>query len=70
MTVEKVGEILRCNICGNLAVVKRVVGGGTLVCCGQEMEKTGETAEAYCRQLFKEKEMVAAGDWKALEDHS
>ena len=65
MTVDKMGEIFRCNICGNLAVVKEV-GGGTLVCCGQGMEKTGEMAEAYCNKLLKEKEIVAAGDWKAL----
>jgi desulfoferrodoxin-like iron-binding protein len=38
MAVEKVGEKYRCNICGNEVVVT-VVGGGTLVCCGEDMEK-------------------------------
>lgn len=38
MSVEKVDEKYRCNICGNEVVVTKV-GGGTLVCCNQEMEK-------------------------------
>ena len=38
MTVEKVGEKYRCNICGNEVTVTKV-GGGTLVCCGEDMEK-------------------------------
>ena len=38
MAVEKVGEKYRCNICGNEVEVT-VVGGGTLVCCGEDMEK-------------------------------
>jgi len=37
MAVEKKGEKYRCNICGNEVVVIKV-GGGTLVCCGQDME--------------------------------
>ena len=37
MAVEKVGEKYRCNVCGNEVVVTKV-GGGTLVCCGQDME--------------------------------
>ena len=40
MAVEKVGEKYRCNVCGNEVVVTKV-GGGTLVCCGQDMEKIG-----------------------------
>ncbi len=40
MAVEKVGEKYRCNVCGNEVVVT-AVGGGTLVCCGQDMEKLG-----------------------------
>ena len=37
MAVKEVGEMYRCNICGNeVRVIK--VGGGTLVCCGQEMK--------------------------------
>lgn len=38
MAVEKVGETYRCNVCGNEVVVTEV-GGGTLVCCGEDMEK-------------------------------
>ena len=38
MGVKKVDEKYRCNICGNEVVVTKV-GGGILVCCGQEMEK-------------------------------
>ncbi|HDZ60015.1 MAG TPA: desulfoferrodoxin FeS4 iron-binding domain-containing protein [Actinobacteria bacterium] len=38
MAVEAVGEKYRCNICGNLVVVEEA-GGGTLVCCDENMEK-------------------------------
>ena len=38
MAVEKVGEKYRCNVCGNVVVVTEA-GGGTLVCCGQDMEQ-------------------------------
>ena len=38
MAVEKEGEKYRCNICGNEVVVTKA-GGGTLVCCGEDMEK-------------------------------
>ncbi len=37
MGVEKVGEKYRCNICGNEVTVTKA-GGGTLVCCGEDME--------------------------------
>ena len=38
MAVEKVGEKYRCNVCGNEVIVTKV-GGGTLVCCGEDMQK-------------------------------
>ncbi len=38
MGAEKVGEEYRCNICGNEVTVTKA-GGGTLVCCGQNMQK-------------------------------
>ena len=38
MAVQKIGEKYRCNVCGNEVVVTEV-GGGTLVCCGQDMER-------------------------------
>jgi desulfoferrodoxin-like iron-binding protein len=33
-----VGDTYLCNICGNKVELKEV-GGGTLVCCGEPMEK-------------------------------
>ena len=37
MGVKNAGEKYRCNICGNELTVTQV-GGGTLGCCGEEME--------------------------------
>lgn len=36
MGVSAEGERYLCEICGNEVVVEKV-GGGTLVCCGEEM---------------------------------
>lgn len=45
MAVKKIGEVYKCSICGNVVSVHEV-GGGTLVCCGKEMELLEEqTAE-------------------------
>ena len=41
MAVEQVGEVYRCEVCGNEVEVI-AVGGGTLVCCGQDMIKIEE----------------------------
>jgi len=41
MAVRKLDEKYRCSICGNEVVVTKV-GGGTLVCCGQDMELVKE----------------------------
>ena len=38
--VKEVGEKYRCSICGNEVTVTKA-GGGTLVCCGKDMEKIG-----------------------------
>ena len=38
MAVQEVDERYKCNICGNDVQVM-AVGGGTLMCCGEEMEK-------------------------------
>jgi desulfoferrodoxin-like iron-binding protein len=38
MDVEEVGEKYRCHVRGNEVEVIEV-GGGTLICCGEEMEK-------------------------------
>jgi desulfoferrodoxin-like iron-binding protein len=40
MGVKKDDEKYRCNVCGNEVVVTKV-GGGTLVCCGEDMELLG-----------------------------
>jgi superoxide reductase len=37
MAVKHFGEIYRCKVCGNKVEVIEA-GGGTLVCCGVEME--------------------------------
>ncbi len=34
--VTKIGEVYRCEICGNVVKVLEV-GGGGLICCGQPM---------------------------------
>lgn len=36
MSVHNIGEKYVCEICGNEVEVTKV-GGGTLVCCGQDM---------------------------------
>jgi desulfoferrodoxin-like iron-binding protein len=36
--VQAVGEVYRCEVCGNVVEVKEV-GGGELVCCNQPMVK-------------------------------
>ena len=41
VNVSKAGEVYRCDICGNVVVVKEV-GGGELVCCGEPMQLVGE----------------------------
>ena len=40
MPVKSVNEKYRCNVCGNEVIVIKM-GGGTLVCCGEEMELMG-----------------------------
>ncbi len=40
MAVWRTGEKYKCKVCGNEVVVTKV-GGGTLVCCGKEMENIG-----------------------------
>lgn len=44
MSVENAGEIYRCTICGNEVTVI-IVGGGSLSCCGQEMEKIADISD-------------------------
>lgn len=40
MTVTNVDEKFVCNICGNEVIVTKI-GGGTLMCCGENMELIG-----------------------------
>lgn len=37
VNVSKEGQVFRCEICGNVVVVKEA-GGGELVCCGEPMQ--------------------------------
>jgi desulfoferrodoxin-like iron-binding protein len=37
VNVSKEGQIFKCEICGNVVVVKEA-GGGELVCCGEPMQ--------------------------------
>jgi desulfoferrodoxin-like iron-binding protein len=36
VNVSKEGQVFKCEICGNVVVVKEA-GGGELVCCGEPM---------------------------------
>ena len=36
--MAEINKSYKCNVCGNEVVVTEV-GGGTLVCCGQDMER-------------------------------
>ena len=36
--VEKVGQVFRCDVCGNVVKVTEV-GGGELVCCDEPMKE-------------------------------
>ena len=38
MAVEQLGEKYLCKVCGNEVEVTKV-GGGTLVCCAQNMKR-------------------------------
>lgn len=42
--VGKIGEVYKCEVCGNIVEVNHV-GGGELVCCGQPMELLDEKTE-------------------------
>jgi desulfoferrodoxin-like iron-binding protein len=37
VNVSKEGQVFKCEICGNVVVV-REAGGGELVCCGEPMQ--------------------------------
>jgi desulfoferrodoxin-like iron-binding protein len=41
VNVSKEGQVFRCEICGNVVIVKES-GGGELVCCGEPMQLESE----------------------------
>jgi superoxide reductase len=54
-------KVYKCNICGNIIEVVHD-GGGTLVCCEQEMEKVGEnTTEAATEKHIPEVTAIDGG---------
>jgi desulfoferrodoxin-like iron-binding protein len=36
VNVTKEGQVFKCEICGNVVVIKEA-GGGELICCGEPM---------------------------------
>ena len=44
MAVEKIRQVYKCSVCGNIVEVLHV-GGGELVCCGQPMNLLEEKTE-------------------------
>ena len=41
VNVSDEGQVFKCEICGNVVVVKEA-GGGELVCCGEPMQLESE----------------------------
>jgi len=37
VNVSKEGQVFKCEICGNVVIVKEA-GGGELICCGEPMQ--------------------------------
>ena len=61
MGVSAKYQIYRCTVCGNVVEVLQV-GGGTLVCCGQEMQLIAEnTVEASKEKHIPVVEKTAEG---------
>lgn len=63
MVVKEVNEKYKCNICGNEVIVTKV-GGGTLVCCGEEME----LIEPKEKEEYLLEEGVEYGERKEIEE--
>ena len=38
--MAKVGEVFKCELCGNEATITAAGGNPELICCGQPMTKT------------------------------
>ena len=57
----EIRQVYRCRICGNIVEVVHA-GGGTLVCCGQEMELLKEnSADASLEKHVPVIEMAESG---------
>jgi superoxide reductase len=54
--MTKVGEKYRCNICGNVVEVINA-GGGTLVCCGKEMQLAKDIGAALLERREEDDEL-------------
>lgn len=52
MSVKEINEKYRCNVCGNEVMITKV-GGGTLVCCGEEMELIGSKEKSIIEGGFE-----------------
>ena len=68
--VKEINEKYRCNVCGNEVMVTKV-GGGTLVCCGEEMELiSGGKKKSMLEEGFEvENEEENEGEPKEIEDY-
>ena len=49
MAVEKIRQVFKCGVCGNIVEVLHA-GGGELVCCGKPMELLVENAVDASRE--------------------
>ena len=67
MSVKSVNEKFRCNICGNEVIVTKM-GGGTLVCCGEEMELVGPKKNG--NMLMEEGYEIDSGKEKKEDEDS
>ncbi|MFA6537413.1 MAG: desulfoferrodoxin [Patescibacteria group bacterium] len=57
--VKEKNEIYKCSTCGNIVEINHV-GGGTLVCCGQDMNKQEpNTVEASTEKHLPIVEIIA-----------
>ncbi|OGI12687.1 hypothetical protein A3K64_03890 [Candidatus Micrarchaeota archaeon RBG_16_36_9] len=52
MVVKEINEKYKCSICGNEIMVIKV-GGGTLVCCGENMEMTSGKESSALEEGFE-----------------
>lgn len=63
--MTKVGEKYRCNICGNVVEVLNA-GGGTLVCCGKEMQLAKDIGSALLERKKEEGDELEAEELEEM----